>query len=44
MLNRIPDYKLPYVMGYLQGLIANEALDDLFRPRATQEAVQIIDK
>ena len=30
MVNDIPEYKLGYVLAYLQGLMADEAEDDAF--------------
>ena len=30
LLDSIPEYKMAYVIGYLQGLIADEAEDDAF--------------
>ena len=33
LLNNVPDYKLGYVLAYLQGLTADEEADDLFCQR-----------
>ena len=30
LLDRVPDYKIPYVLAYLQGLTADERTDDSF--------------
>ena len=30
LLDSIPEYKMAYVIGYLQGLVADEAEDDAF--------------
>ena len=30
LLDAVPEYKMAYVIGYLQGLIADEAADDTF--------------
>lgn len=30
LIEKVPAYKMPYVIGYIQGLLADEALDDLF--------------
>lgn len=30
LLSRVPDYKLGYVIGYLEGLTAEDAADDAF--------------
>lgn len=38
MLERVPDYKMPYIIGYIQGLIADEALDDLFCLKLAERA------
>ena len=37
MMNEIPDYKLGYVLAYLQGLMADEAEDDAFCERLYQD-------
>ena len=37
MVNEIPDYKLGYVLAYLQGLMADEAEDDAFCERLYQD-------
>ena len=30
LLSDVPEYKMGYVIGYLQGLVADEAADDAF--------------
>ena len=30
LLSAVPEYKMGYVIGYLQGLVADEAADDAF--------------
>ncbi len=30
LLNQVPDYKMGYVLAYLQGITADEAADDAF--------------
>lgn len=30
LLSAVPEYKMAYVIGYLQGLVADEAADDAF--------------
>ena len=30
LLDAVPEYKMAYVIGYLQGLVADEAADDAF--------------
>lgn len=37
MLGRVPEYKLGYVLAYIQGLAADEEADDLFCERMVQE-------
>ncbi|CCX40405.1 MAG: hypothetical protein ACLUD9_03280 [Anaerotignum faecicola] len=33
LLERVPDYKMGYVLAYLQGITADEAADDAFCER-----------
>ena len=33
LLERVPDYKMGYVLAYLQGITAGEAADDAFCER-----------
>ena len=44
MLNDIPEYKLGYVLAYLQGLMADEAEDDAFCERLYQDYLNDPDK
>ena len=37
LLNAVPEYKLSYVVGYLQGLVADEAADDAFCMKMYQD-------
>ena len=30
LLDAVPEYKMAYVIGYLQGLVADESADDAF--------------
>lgn len=43
LLDKVPEYKLPYIVGYIQGLVADEALDDLFCERLAQKAAESTD-
>lgn len=36
LLNTVPDYKIGYVLAYLQGITADEAEDDAFCKRMYQ--------
>lgn len=36
LLDKVPDYKMGYVIGYLQGLTADEDMDDEFCERLYQ--------
>lgn len=36
LLNAVPEYKIGYVLAYLQGLTADEAEDDAFCERMYQ--------
>ena len=44
MVNDIPEYKLGYVLAYLQGLMADEAEDDAFCERLYQDYLNDPDK
>lgn len=37
LLNAVPEYKMAYVIGYLQGLVADEAADDAFCAKMYQD-------
>ena len=37
LLDAVPDYKMAYVIGYLQGLVADEAADDAFCKKLYQD-------
>ena len=37
MLQNVPDYKIGYVLAFLQGLTADEAADDDFCERLVEE-------
>ena len=37
LLNAVPAYKMAYVIGYLQGLVADEADDDAFCTKLYQD-------
>lgn len=37
LLDAVPEYKMSYVIGYLQGLIADEAADDAFCMKMYQD-------
>ena len=37
LLNAVPSYKMAYVIGYLQGLVADEAADDAFCMKLYQD-------
>lgn len=36
LLNQVPDYKMGYVLAYIQGLTADEETDDLFCQRMVE--------
>ncbi len=36
LLDKIPDYKMGYVLAYVQGITADEEADDLFCERMVQ--------
>lgn len=36
LLDKIPDYKMGYVLAYIQGITADEETDDLFCERMVQ--------
>ena len=44
LLNNVPDYKIGYVLAYLQGLTADEELDDAFCERMYQNYLNDPDK
>lgn len=33
LLNSVPDYKMGYVLAYVQGIVADEETDDIFCQR-----------
>lgn len=33
LLNSVPDYKIGYVLAYVQGIVADEETDDIFCQR-----------
>ncbi|MBQ4396796.1 MAG: hypothetical protein II828_04660 [Clostridia bacterium] len=37
LLKEVPDYKIRYVIAYMQGLIADEAADDAFCEKLYQD-------
>lgn len=37
LLNSVPDYKMGYVLAYVQGIIADEEADDLFCEKLYQD-------
>lgn len=37
LLDAVPEYKMAYVIGYLQGLVADEAADDAFCMKMYQD-------
>ena len=37
LLNTVPDYKIGYVLAYLQGITADEAEDDAFCEKMYQD-------
>ena len=39
LLNAVPEYKIGYVLAYLQGLTADEAEDDAFCERMCQNSL-----
>lgn len=44
LLNNVPDYKIGYVLAYLQGLTADEEADDAFCERMYQNYLNDPDK
>ncbi|MBQ9440566.1 MAG: hypothetical protein IJU35_08315 [Paludibacteraceae bacterium] len=44
LLNSVPDYKIGYVLAYLQGLTADEEADDAFCERMYQNYLNDPDK
>ena len=36
LLDKVPDYKIGYVLAYIQGISADEEADDLFCERMVQ--------
>lgn len=39
LLDKIPDYKIGYVLAYIQGITADEDADDLFCERMVQNYI-----
>ena len=37
LLDAVPEYKMAYVIGYLQGLVADETADDAFCKKLYQD-------
>ena len=37
LLNQVPDYKMGYVLAYIQGITADEETDDLFCQRMIED-------
>ena len=37
LLDAVPEYKMAYVIGYLQGLVADEVADDAFCMKLYQD-------
>lgn len=37
LLNQVPDYKIGYVLAYIQGITADEEADDLFCQRMVED-------
>lgn len=37
LLDKIPDYKIGYVLAYIQGITADEEADDIFCERMYQD-------
>lgn len=37
LLDKVPDYKMGYVLAYVQGLTADEEADDLFCEKMVQD-------
>ena len=44
LINQIPDYKLGYAIAYLQGLYADEMLDDMFCQKLLEDYENSTDK
>ncbi|MCM1057969.1 MAG: hypothetical protein NC517_10240 [Firmicutes bacterium] len=44
LLNIIPDYKIGYVLAYVQGVAADEEADDLFCQRMIENYEQASDE
>lgn len=36
LLNQVPDYKMGYVLAYIQGITADEEADDIFCQRMVE--------
>lgn len=36
LLNQVPDYKMGYVLAYIQGITADEEADDIFCERMVE--------
>ncbi|HIV86110.1 MAG TPA: hypothetical protein H9900_04785 [Candidatus Monoglobus merdigallinarum] len=43
LLDKIPDYKIGYVLAYIQGITADEEADDLFCERMIQDYIKDTD-
>ena len=41
LLDDVPDYKMGYVLAYIQGIVADERADDLFCEQMVQKAKKI---
>ncbi len=39
LLDKVPDYKIGYVLAYIQGITADEENDDLFCERMVQNYI-----
>ena len=37
LLDKVPDYKMGYILAYVQGLTADEETDDLFCEKMVQD-------
>lgn len=44
LINQIPDYKLGYAIAYLQGLYADEVVDDAFCKKLIEDYQNSTDK
>lgn len=39
LLDNVPDYKIGYVLAYVQGIVADEEADDVFCERMVQNYI-----